>query len=189
MTLLILGLLLWVAVHLFKRVSPSARASLDVRFGKKARGGIALLLLGSIVLMVMGYRAAPIEPVYQPLAGAGHLNNLLMLIAVFLIGAGSAKGVTASKLRHPMLLAVIVWAGAHLLVNGDLASIILFGGTGLWAIVEMVVISRAEGPWQRPAPGPIKKDIRVAVISVVLFAVFAGVHILLGHNPFLGTYA
>lgn len=189
MTLLILGLLLWVIVHLFKRISPSARASLDVRFGKKARGAIALLLLGSVVMMVIGYRAAPVDPVYQPIAGAGHLNNLLMLIAVFLIGAGSAKGVTAAKLRHPMLLAVVVWAFAHLLVNGDVASIILFGGGGLWAIVEMIVINRAEGAWKRPEAGPIKKDIRVAVASVVLFALFAGVHILLGHNPFLGTYA
>lgn len=189
MTLLILGLLIWVGVHMFKRLSPGGRAALDARLGKGGRAVIAVALLVAVVLMVKGFRAAPVIAVYEPVPGGGHLNNLLMLIALFLLGAGSAKGVVASKLRHPMLWAVVVWAVAHLLVNGDLASIILFGGGGLWALGEMQLINRAEGPWQRPAPGPISKDIKVAVIAVVLFAVIAWIHIYLGHNPFLGTYA
>ena len=185
MTLLILGLALWVGAHFFKRLAPGPRAAM----GEKAKGPVALLILLSVVLMVLGYRGAEWDAVYDPIAGMGHLNNLLMLVSLFLFGAGSAKGVVASKLRHPMLWGMVVWAAAHLLVNGDQASVVLFGGLGLWALAEMVLINRAEGPWTPPAPGPIAKDGKNVVIALVLYAIIAGIHIWLGHNPFLGTYA
>lgn len=184
MTLLVLGILLWVLAHTFKRFAPELRA----KMGDKGRGLVAVTLLGAVVLMVIGYRAAELTPVYFPLEGVGHLTVLLMLVAVFMMGAGSAKGVVASKLRHPMLTGAVIWAVAHLLVNGDQASVLLFGSMALWALLEMQLISRAEGAWVRPEAGPVAKDVRVAVISVVIFAVIAGVHIWLGHNPFLGTY-
>ena len=185
MTLLILGLALWWAAHVFKRLAPGARA----RMGAKGRGPVALILLGSVILMVIGYRGAEVTPLYAPVAGMGHLNNLLMIVALYLFGAGSVKGWTAGKLRHPMLTGAVVWAIAHLLVNGDVASLILFGGIGLWALVQMALINRAEGPWQAPAAGPVKNDVKALVIALVLFVVIAAIHVMLGHNPFLGSYA
>ena len=190
MTLLIVGIAIWVLVHLFKRLSPSGRAALDTALGQgPAKGVIALLLVVSVVLMVIGYRAEPYDPVYSPWPGMGHLNNLLMLLAVMLMGAGSSKGKLRAWLRHPMLTGVIVWSVAHLLVNGDLASVVLFGSMASWAVVEMLVINGSSGPYHRLEPGPIKGDIRLLVISLVLYAIIAGIHIWLGHNPFLGTYA
>ncbi len=62
-------------------------------------------------------------------------------------------------------LGVVVWAVTHLLVNGDLASLVLFAALGLWALAEMAVINRAEGPWSPPAQGPIAKDATVAAID------------------------
>lgn len=189
MTLLYLGIGLWCAAHLFKRVLPGARAALTDRLGEgPAKGVVAATLLLSLVLMVLGYRGADFAPVYTPIAGAGHLNNLLMLVAVILLGAGSSKGRMRSWLRHPMLTGVIVWSGAHLLVNGDYASVVLFGAMAVWAVVEMTMINYAEGDWARTEPGPARGDVRLLVISVVVFAVIAGLHIGLGHNPFLGTY-
>ncbi len=189
MTLLSIGVALWVLMHFFKRLAPSIRTSLYETLGAgPARGITALLILAALVLMVFGYRAAPVEPVYTPIAGMGHLNNLLMIVAVILIGAGSSKGRMRSLMRHPMLTGAVVWAVAHLLVNGDQASILLFGGLGMWAMAEMALINLAEGPWERPEPGPVSGDIRLLVISAVLFAVIAGVHFWLGHSPFLGTY-
>ena len=185
MTLLILGLLLWIAAHVFNRVAPEARAKL----GPKGRCPIALSILVSIALMVLGYRAAEYLPVYTPVPGIGHLNNLLMLVAVFSFGIGSAKGVLVDKIRHPMLTGMVIFAIAHLLVNGDLASIILFGGLGLWAVAEMLIINRTAGTWERPAPGTIKGDLKNAVITLVIYAIVTGIHVWLGHNPFLGTYA
>ncbi len=189
MTLLYIGIALWCAAHLFKRVLPAARAGLTDRLGEgPAKGVVAAALFLSLVLIVVGYRGAEFSPVYTPMAGAGHLNNLLMLIAVILLGAGKSKGRMRSWLRHPMLTGVIVWSAAHLLVNGDYASVVLFGAMAVWAVVEMTLINWAEGDWERPEPGPVKGDIRLLVISVVVYAVIAGIHIALGYNPFLGTY-
>jgi uncharacterized membrane protein len=189
MTLLYLGIALWCAAHLFKRVLPTARAGMTERLGEgPAKGVVALALAVSLVLMIIGYRGAGHSPVYTPMAGAGHLNNLLMLVSVILLGAGSSKGRIRSWLRHPMLTGVIVWSTAHLIVNGDYASVVLFGAMAVWAVVEMTMINYAEPDWKRPEPGPLKGDIRLLVISAVVFAVIAGIHTALGYNPFLGTY-
>lgn len=190
MQVMVVGILLWVVAHFFKRVMPGARGAMDRVMGEgPARGAVAGVIVLSIVLMVVGFRAAPYDPIYTPMPGMGHLNNLLMLIAVFLSGVGNSKGRARTWLRHPMLWSVVIWTVAHLLVNGDLASGILFGSLGVWALLEMLLINRTEGPWQRPEPGPIKGDIKLAVISLVVFGVIVGIHIWLGHSPFLGTYA
>ena len=183
MTLLILGLLLWWAAHLLKRAAPGTRADL----GERGKGYVAIALGGALVLMVIGYRGAGHVPVYTPLPGMGHANNTLMLISVFLFGVGGTKGTLYPRMRHPMLWGTVIWAFAHLLVNGDLASLVLFGGIGIWALVEMAVINRT--PWQRPAAGRgIKGDAMNLVGTLVLFGLIAAIHIWLGHNPFLGTY-
>ena len=189
MTYLIVGILLWAAVHLFKRVTPAGREALAATVPKGAdRGVIAILLFISLALIVVGYRQADFEPVYDPLPGAGHLNNLLMYVAVVLFGMGSSKGRMRSWLRHPMLTGVLVWGAAHLLVNGDLASLVLFGSMIAWAVVEILIINAREPAWVRPEPGPVARDIRLLIISAVLFAIIAAIHTWLGRNPFLGSY-
>ncbi len=187
MTLLVLGLALWWATHVFKRLMPSARAAMAAKMGAgPSKGIVALLVLASVVLMVLGYRAAGYSAVYTPPGWGIHLNNLLMLVAVALFGAGSSKGKARSLFRHPMLMGMITWAFSHLLVNGDLASLVLFGGLGIWAIFAIVLINAREPAWVRPEPGPIAGDIKLAVISLVLFCVIAFVHNLLGPWPFPG---
>jgi uncharacterized membrane protein len=113
-----------------------------------------------------------------------HLNNLLMLAAVALMGMGRSRGRARAWLRHPMLTGVTVWAVAHLLVNGDRASLVLFGGLGLWAVAAMALINAREPHWTRPEPGPASGDLRLAVITVVAFAAIAGIHTWLGYWPF-----
>lgn len=124
MTLLIAGLILWTATHYFKRLMPARRAAM----GDKGKGPIALLIVASLLMMIFGYRWAEFIPVWSPPAFFTHINNLLMLIAFFVFGMSATTGRLRGKMRHPMLLSVKIWAVAHLLVNGDLASIILFGG-------------------------------------------------------------
>ena len=188
MALLVVGLILWVGAHLFKRVASAQRQALTARMGDGARGLVAGLILASVVLMVLGYRAAEFVPVYAPLAGMGHLNNLLMLVAVFLYGVGGTKGTLYPLMRHPMLWGTVVWAVAHLLVNGDAASVLLFGGIGVWALLEMVLINRAGG-WTAPRGGRgIKGDAMNLVGVLVIYGLISGVHIWTGHNPFVGNY-
>ena len=180
MALLILGLILYAGSHLFKRLLPDQRASM----GDMGKAVVAVASLAGIVLMVMGYRAAPYIELWSPPAFLTHLNNLLMLIAVFLLGVGNVPGVVRTKMRHPMLGAVKVWALAHLLVNGDLAGMILFGGLLAWAVLSLILINKAQPVWVRPAPGPVRNDLVYAVISVLIFGAITYVHTWLGVNPF-----
>ncbi|MWP36378.1 hypothetical protein GQY15_02030 [Rhodobacter sphaeroides] len=184
MLLLILGVALWSAAHLFKRVAPGLRQPL----GNAGKGIAALLLVASLVMMVLGYRQAEFIPVYSPPPGIGHANNLLMLIGLIVFGAGMSKGWLWTKIRHPMLYGALIWVVAHLLVNGDVASLILFGGMGLWAVAEIVLINR-QTAWQRPVSGGPKRDLALVGVVLVMYGVIALVHIWTGHNPFLGTYA
>ncbi len=184
MTVLIFGLILWWAGHLYKRTLPAQRAALTERFGDKSKGIVAVILVLSVVLMVIGYRAAEFSQVYDPPSWGRHLNNLLMLFAVALFGVGGSKSRLRAKMRHPMLTGMLVWAIAHLLANGDAASVVLFGSLAVWAVGEMVIINRAVptyAPWQGGSPAG---DVRLAVISVVLYAVIAGIHTWLGYWPF-----
>ena len=184
MQILVLGLVLWVVSHLFRRLAPGLRARVGVVPGTMA---VTVLSLAAILLMVIGFRRAEIVPVYTPLPGMGHLTDLLMLVALFLFGSSHGRGRVRAYLRHPMLLSVIVWAAGHLLVNGDLASLVLFGGLGLWAVADILLIN-AQEEWQRPAPGRLRGDAIAFGVAVVLYGVIAGVHIWLGRNPVLGTY-
>lgn len=187
MTLLIAGLLLWTFAHVFKRAFPEARAGIDARLGAgPAKGAFATVLVLAVVLMVIGYRQAAFVPLYAPPPWTVHLNNLLMIAAVALFGAGKSKGRARAWFRHPMLLGVTVWGFAHLLVNGDVASVVLFGGLIAWANANMQIINLREGPWQRPEPGPVSGDLRLLGITLVVYAVIAALHAWLGVWPFPG---
>jgi len=185
MTLLIAGLVLWWAAHLFKRVAPAQRAAM----GERGKGIMALALVLSVILMVIGYRGAEWVPVYAPMAGMGHANNTAMLVAVFLYSVGGTKGTLYTRMRHPMLWGTVIWAVAHLLVNGDLASVVLFGGIGIWALVQMVLINQA-GLWLRPVGGRgIKGDAMGLAGTLVLYGVIVLVHQWTGHPVFMGSYS
>lgn len=180
MILLILGLLLYSGSHLFKRLVPDRRAAM----GDAGKAVVAVVSLAGIVLMVIGYRHAPYIGVWTPPAFLTHLNNTLMVIAVFLFFVGNVPGVVRTKIRHPMLTAVKVWALAHLLVNGHLAAIILFGGMLAWAVISVIMINKAEPAWVRPAAGPVRNDVIYGVVSLLIFAIIIYVHTWLGVSPF-----
>ena len=185
MTLLILGVALWSAAHLFKRLAPGPRAKL----GEKGQGLVAVALVISVVLMVIGYRAADGAVYWGRDPMWVGINNILMVLAFYVFAASAAKDDKiwlGTKLRHPQLTAVINWAVAHLLVNGDVASIVLFGWIGVWALVQMQLINRAEPdytPWQGAS---VAGDVRLGLVTLVVFSVIAGIHVWLGYNPFGG---
>tara|TARA_R110000868_G_scaffold143415_2_gene361488 strand:+ start:820 stop:1374 length:555 start_codon:yes stop_codon:yes gene_type:complete len=178
MTWLVLGLVIWCAAHLFKRVLPRQREAL----GNKGRALVALLVAAGLGLMIFGYRAAETDFLYALPMWTWHVNNAAMLAALFLMDIGRVKGVVRTKIRHPMLWGVTIWAAAHLMVNGDTAAVVLFGGLGLWALVEMAVINRAEGPWTPPERGSYAKDAMMLAAAAVLFAVIAGIHHWFGYS-------
>jgi uncharacterized membrane protein len=181
MAYLTLGLILWIGSHLFKRLMPEARA----RMGSAGKGLVTGLSFAALGLMIWGYRSAEFIDVWTPPSWTVHLNNLLMLVAVFFLALSHSKGRLRARFRHPMLAAVKIWAVAHLLVNGDLASILLFGGMLAWAVVSVILINRAE-PWVPPQPGEPKKDVVAVVITLEVYGVIVGIHMALGVSPFPG---
>ena len=184
MVWLVLGLVLYAGSHFFKRFAPQARAAM----GDRGKALVSVLSLVGVVLMVVGYRGWSAENLYSPMPGMGHLNNLLMVISIFLFGVGGTKGTLYPKMRHPMLWGTVIWSVAHLLVNGDAASLVLFGGLGLWALASMAIINRA-GPWERPVGGRgLRGDLMNAAGTLALVTVIALIHGWLGHPIYLGTY-
>lgn len=180
MTLLILGIALWIGAHWFKRVAPDARAAM----GAKGKGLMALLMVAGIVLMVLGYKQAPYIELWSVPSFMTHINNTLMLIAVWFFALTHTKGAMRGRFRHPMLGSVKIWALAHLLVNGDVASVVLFGSMLAWAVGSVIMINRAEGAYVRPEAGTWAREGITLIITLVTYGIFSGIHIWAGVSPF-----
>ena len=180
MALLILGVLLWAGAHFFKRLMPEARAKL----GNGGKGLVALALVGSVILMVIGYQRAEVIDLWGKPGWAVHVNNFLVLIAIFMMSPAPKRGRILSGMRHPMLTGFKAWAFAHLLVNGDVASVILFGGLLAWAVGEVIVINRAEPNWTPGPKGTYAKDGMFLVASLILMVVIGYIHYWVGPWPY-----
>lgn len=180
MALLALGIFLWWAAHLFKRVAPERRAAM----GDRGRGPVALGIAVGVILMIIGYRSAEVYDLWLAPDFFLHINNLLVLIAIYMMSPAPKKGVILNGMRHPQLIGFTLWAVAHLMVNSDPASLLLFGGLAAWAILEIIVINRAEPEWTRPEKGTIAKDAMFFAASIVLMGVIGMIHGYFGPSPF-----
>lgn len=180
MTLLIAGLALWYVGHFWKRALPGAHANM----GQRAKGFSAALILIGVIFMVIGYRATESYDLSTYPPAMRHVNNLLVLFALYFMSPGPSKGALFYKMRHPMLTGFIIWAVAHLIVNPDPASMILFGALTVWAVLEILVINRTEPNWQPNPKGNIAKDAMFLVASIILLAVIGYIHGLIGPSVF-----
>ena len=191
MTLLITGVVLWSVAHLIHALAPGLRQSLLDRFGEKPfKGLVALAIVAALVLIVMGWKAAPPASIedflYAPPTWGRHVTALLVLIAFILFGASHGRNNIQRIVRHPQLTAVIIWGVGHLLANGETRSVILFGGMTIWAVLEIILINRREGRRTVPEAAPLRKDAIAVVAGLVVYAVFAGAHQwLFGVSPFV----
>ena len=153
MTLLVTGLVLFVALHLVPSIRPLRRA-LVARMGEAPyRGVFSLVALASIVLVAWGFARAPYEPVYAPPAWGRHVAMGAVPVALVLFAAASMPTHLRALLRHPMMLGLLLWAVAHLLANGDSRSILLFGTFAAFAVVATLsAVARGKGPAGGKAP-------------------------------------
>ena len=177
MELLISGLLIWSVVHLIPAVAPLMKQKWKTLLGETGyKLSFTVLLLASLALIIFGWRSSTPSYLYQLPGFVRHLAMLLVLIAFILLGAANYPSRIGNVIRHPMLTGVLVWAIAHLLVNGDSRSILLFGGMGVWAALEIIFINRRDAEWvKKPAPG-WGREIRGLIISFVIFAVVVMIH-------------
>ena len=177
MTMLFCGVILWSFVHLSVSLTPGVRSSLIERMGEGPYKGLfAVLILGSIALMVFGWMAAPQYPVYITPTWGHPAGMALILVGFILMGAANMPTNIKQFLRHPQLTGTILWATGHLLSNGDNLSVILFGGLGIWSALEIILINMREGEWQKPEPVSMAAEIKQLVIGLIVYAVFFGLH-------------
>lgn len=181
MLTLIIGLIIWMDAHFFKRVLPEVRMAINEKLGAgRARGIMSIIIIFSVVLMIIGYRSWSAPQLYTPPSFLFPVAMIASIIAVTLMGAGKSKSRIRNKLRHPMLTGVIIWACAHLSVRGDMASVVLFGGMILWAIFSIMLINYRQGPWRPVAfETSLRGDIRLVVIGLILSAIMFGIHLAL----------
>jgi uncharacterized membrane protein len=174
MATLILGLVIFLGVHSVSIVAPGWRDALAARNEAAWKGGYTLASIAGFVLIVVGYGLARQQPVvlYAPPAGLRHLALLLLLPVFPLFLATYLPGRIRSATRHPTLVATKLWAVAHLLANGTLADVLLFGGFLAWAVADRISMKRRA---QRPIPSapPRAWNDAVAVVGgLALYALF-----------------
>ena len=175
MLLLIIGLVLFLGIHSVSIVAEGWRDSTIQRVGEGAWKGIySLVSLAGFGLIVWGYGEARLDPVllYAPPAWLRHVGMLVLLPVFPLLVAVYFPGRIKRVAKHPMLLATKLWALAHLLMNGMLADVLLFGGFLIWAIADRISMKRRT---QRPLPSlPESKinDVIVFVVGIGIYFVF-----------------
>ncbi|PHP67063.1 NnrU family protein [Zhengella mangrovi] len=174
MLYLILGLVVFLGVHSVRIFAPAWAEARKASMGEGPWKGLysATSLIG-FVLLVWGFgQARWTAPVlWAPPFWVGHITALLMLfamiaLAAYMLPAGRIK----AALKHPMLVAVKIWAFAHLLINGDLASVILFGSFLAWAVLDRISLKRRAAP--TPVAGPATWDVATIVLGLVLYGLF-----------------
>jgi uncharacterized membrane protein len=191
MTTLVAGLILFLGVHSVRIFAEPWRVRTIARIGENPWKGVySLISIAGFVLLVWGYGQARQQGVvlFEPPVFMRHLTSLLMLVSFVLLAAAYVPGNhIKARLGHPMIIGVKVWAFAHLLANGRLSDVVLFGAFLAWAVADFIAArkgDRAAGTVY--PPGDELRTVLTVVAGVVAWAVFvAGLHLwLIGVAPF-----
>jgi uncharacterized membrane protein len=192
MSLLILGLVLFLGVHSTRIFAEGWRTQMLSRLGPSGWKGVySVLSVVGFVLIVMGYGAARQDPVvlWASPTWLRHVAALLTLLAfVFLAGAYVPGNGIKAKLHHPMVLGVKVWAFAHLLANNTLADVLLFGSFLVWAVLNFrAARARDRAANAGAAASSLPMTVVTVVVGVVAWAAFAfwAHRALIGVSPFV----
>ena len=192
LAVMILGLVLFLGVHTLT----TQRAMRSRVIGRLGEGGYkigySLASVAGLVLIVWGfghYRAAGMIPVWEPPTAMKHITVALMLPAVILVVASYLRGRIYATLKHPMLAGVKLWAAAHLLANGDLGSIVLFGSFLAWAVFDRISLKRRSDAGGPPIPvgGPTNDLIAIAVGTIAYLALAFAFHPAVIGVPVIGA--
>ncbi len=175
MVTLLLGLVIFFAVHSVSIINVAWRDRMVAQLGEWSwKGGISLLSIVGFALIVWGYGLARAEPVmlYAPPAWLSHVAMLLLVPVFSLLLAAYLPGRIKTAAKHPMLVATKLWAVAHLLANGMLADVVLFGSFLAWAGLDRISMRHRA---QRPIPSAPRakaNDIIAVVGGIALYAAF-----------------
>ncbi|MGF0538832.1 NnrU family protein [Agrobacterium sp. ES01] len=176
MAILIIGVLMFIGTHSLRSFAPGARTSMIAKLGVQGwRAVYSLVSIVSIAVIVYGYSQAPTVNLWFPPVWTAHIALTLMLFAmVCLVAAVLPAGHIATKTKHPMVLSIKIWATAHLLANGDLASVILFGAFLAWGVFMRITLKRRQRAGEitlRPFVST-RYDLLALVLGVVVWLAF-----------------
>ena len=189
MLFLVCGLLVFFTVHIIP-ASAAARSSAIERMGANGyKLSFSVLSVIGLVLIVLGYHALQIDPgqnvvLWNPPAWTRHIAFALMLPAMILLVAANVPSRIRTLAKHPMLLAIKIWALAHLIANGDLASVLLLASFLAYAVFDRISLKQrgSMGPLGLKTGGPMS-DVIVVVAGVALYAAM----LLWGHGALIGV--
>lgn len=187
MVLLAFGVLLFAGVHLIPSLAPGLKGSWRNRLGEGGyKGSFSLLLLAALALIIIGWRSTLPTLVYLPAPALHGPALALLVIAFLLLVVSSRKSRLRRLVRHPQLTGVVLWGIAHLLLNGDNRSLLLFGGISLWAIVEILAINHRDGAWHKPEAPSWGAETVTLVITGAVIGLVVYVHPWLAGVPVRG---
>lgn len=188
MTWLVLGLVIFLGVHSVRIVADGWRTSMRERLGDSAWKGLyTLLSIAGFGLIIWGFGQTRLQPevLWVPPLATRHVAALLVLVAFIFLAAAYVPGnAIKARLHHPMILAVKVWALAHLLANGKLADVVLFGAFLVWAILDFRSARQRDRAAGTSYPsGNAMGTALTVVIGIVAWAAFA----FWGHQALIGV--
>ena len=176
MIVLLLGLIVFLGVHSVSIAAPGWRQAQIARIGAMPWKGLYSVAAGiGLALIVVGYGMARREPIvlYSPPAPLRHLALVVMLPVFPLFLAAYLPGRLSRLAKHPMLLSTKLWASAHLLANGTLADVLLFGGFLAWAVADRISVKRRKPDEAHAVPGAPPRPMNDAIAVVAGLAVYA----------------
>ena len=175
MTLLALGLVLFLGIHLVP-IATSLRAGLVAKWGEQRfKGVFSLVSLAGFALIIAGYYFGERGPqLFAPVPAARAIAPEAMALSFILFAAANMRGHVRRLLKHPMLIGILIWSGVHLLANGDLRGTILFGAFFAYAVVDLIsVIARGAVKQFEPLA---RHDVIAVVAGLLLAVVVMAVH-------------
>ena len=178
MTLLVLGIVIFLGMHLVRVVAPGLRARVIEGLGKGPWMGLyALISLVGLGLIIYGFGQARGDTgvLYNPPVFLKHIALLVMLLAFISLAAGFLPaGRIAVALKHPQILAIKIWALAHLLANGETSSVLLFGSFLAWAVILRISLKRRERAGERVLPmfKSARNDLLAVVVGLAAYLLF-----------------
>jgi len=188
MTVLLIGLVLFFAPHSVRIFADGFRSSAVARIGLMPWKGVyAVVSIIGFVLIVWGYGLARAQPVvlYTPPVWTKHIAALLTIPAFILLAAAYVPGTQIKRLvGHPMVAGTKIWAFAHLISNGTLADVLLFGAFIVWAVLDYTSLRRRDRATGKVyVAGPVTRDATAVIVGLLGWAIFA----LFLHGPLIGV--
>jgi uncharacterized membrane protein len=174
MTLLIVGIVVMLGIHLVPAF-PALRERLVGRLGKNGyRLLFSVVSTLGLALLIWGFARAPVIQVWSPPGWTRYVAMVLMVPVFILLVAAYVPGQIKAKVKHPFVDAISTWALAHLIANGDLASIILFGSFLAYSVFDRIALKRrpATGLVTVPETGPARNDLIAVVAGLIFYVVF-----------------